>query len=110
MVSGGASRARVTSAVRTPMFWRTRGLIVTVDASPPASAYTGSSIMFMNGDLPGLSKRWPGTIGSCQYSTLRPVAGSTSPGFCGAPVFGAAGAPAVAASIAAGGASRRPSQ
>ncbi len=33
----------------------------------------------MKGDLPGLSKRWPGTIGSCQYSTRLPVCGSTSP-------------------------------
>lgn len=32
--------------------------------------------MFMKGDLPGLSKCWFGTIGSCQYSTFLPVFGS----------------------------------
>src|ERR1700754_1249723 len=37
--------------------------------------------MSINGDLPGLSKCWFGTIGSCQYSTLRALCGSTfSPG------------------------------
>jgi hypothetical protein len=30
----------------------------------------------MKGDIPGVSKCWFGTIGSCQYSTLRPVFGS----------------------------------
>ena len=32
--------------------------------------------MSMKGDLPGLSNFCPGTIGSCQYKTRRPVAGS----------------------------------
>jgi len=44
----------------------------------------------MNGLLPGLSKRWPGTIGSCQYSTRRPLASVS-----GAPAPGPAGAVAV---------------
>ena len=37
--------------------------------SPAASlsAYTGTSCMSINGDLPGLSNFWPGTMGSCQY-------------------------------------------
>jgi hypothetical protein len=36
--------------------------------------------MSMNGLLPGLSNRCPGTIGSCQYSTRRPLASeSTAP-------------------------------
>ena len=30
--------------------------------------------MSMKGDLPGLSNFGPGTIGSCQYSGLRPSA------------------------------------
>ena len=66
------------------MFCRTRELMVTVPSSVPLSAYIGTSIMSMNGDFPGLSNFWPGTIGSCQYSTFLPVAGSTSPAFCGA--------------------------
>ena len=43
-------------------------------ATPPAlasSAYFGTSCMSINGDLPGLSKCWSGTIGSYQYSGLR---------------------------------------
>ncbi|MDR8921254.1 hypothetical protein FEP56_06026 [Burkholderia multivorans] len=42
--------------------------------------------MSMNGDLPGLSKCWFGTIGSCQYSTFRPVFGSILPPGEAAPV------------------------
>ena len=77
----------MTSATRTPRFCWTRELMITVPASLalPPSAYIGTSCISMYGDLPGLSNFWPGTIGSCQYSTFLPVAGSTSPGFC-APV------------------------
>ncbi len=47
----------------------------------------------MKGDFPGLSKRWPGAIGSCQYNTFLPVAGSTSPAFNASPAgFAAIGA------------------
>ena len=46
-----------------------RGLMLTVPLSalpdpPAAPAYCGTSIMSMNGDLAGASKRLPGTIGS----------------------------------------------
>ena len=41
-----------------------RGLTVTLLPSPSLSAYTGTSIMSMNGDLAGLSNLFPGTIGS----------------------------------------------
>ncbi len=49
--------------------------------------------MSMNGDLPALSNLAPGTIGSCQYKTARPVLGST----LGAGAMGAAGAVAMGA-------------
>jgi hypothetical protein len=48
--------------------------------------------MSMNGLLPGLSKRWPGTIGSCQYSTRRPLASVATPAASLALVAAAAGA------------------
>ena len=41
-----------------------RGLTVTLLASVSLSAYTGTSIMSMNGDLAGLSNLFHGTIGS----------------------------------------------
>src|SRR4030095_16910604 len=61
--------------------------------------------MSMNGDLPGLSNLCPGTIGSCQYSTLRPDDASTPDDasifalaeistVCPDAVFAGAGAPA----------------
>ncbi len=58
--------------------------MLTVPSSFAESAYTGTSAMSMYGDFPGLSNFGPGVIGSCQYSTRRPVAGSISPGFWGA--------------------------
>ena len=42
------------------------GSMRTLAASPPSSAYLGTSSMSMKGDLPGLSKRCDGTIGSYQ--------------------------------------------
>src|SRR3546814_4325366 len=44
-----------------------------------SSAYLGTSCISMNGDLPGCSKRWSGTIGSYQYRTSRsPWAGAAA--------------------------------
>ena len=63
---------RVTVARRTPRFCDTLGSIFTAEASPPSSAYLGTSSMSMKGDLPGLSNFCMGTIGSYQYSTLGP--------------------------------------
>src|SRR3989344_3930717 len=40
-------------------------------SSAPSSAYLGTSAMYMEGDLPGLSNFCVGTMGSYQYSTLR---------------------------------------
>jgi len=60
----GASMPSVTSAVRTPRLSCIRGLTLTWFGLLAASAYTGTSIMSMNGDLPGLSNRVAGTIGS----------------------------------------------
>ncbi len=61
----GAIVPSLTTAVARPRFCCTRGLTVTVPVSlPPAPAYTGTSIMSMKGDLPGVSKRLPGTIAS----------------------------------------------
>ena len=73
-----SSRPRFTSIVRMPRFCRTPGAI----ATPPAltsSAYFGTISMPMEGDLPGLSKCWSGTIGSYQYSTLRSPEGGLVP-------------------------------
>ena len=54
-----------TSAVRSPRFCWMRGLMVMLLLSLPAPPpYTGTSIMSMKGDLAGLSKRFPGTMGS----------------------------------------------
>ena len=61
----GASIASTTSAVRTPRFCWMRGLTVTwLPSALLPSAYTGTSIMSMNGDLAGRSNLLPGTIGS----------------------------------------------
>ena len=60
----GDSVPSTTGAVRTPRFCWMRGLTVTLLPSPSLSAYTGTSIMSMNGDLAGLSNLFPGTIGS----------------------------------------------
>ena len=65
-----ASVPMSTGAVRMPTFCCTPDAMRTPDADV-TSAYLGTSCMSMNGDLPGLSKCWSGTIGSYQYSALR---------------------------------------
>ena len=62
-----SSEPCVTSAVRMPRFCTTRELIFTEPPSlpgPPSSPKTGTSIMSMKGDLPGLSNFCCGYIGS----------------------------------------------
>src|SRR3954468_2107529 len=72
----------VSSAVRTPRLCCTRGLMVTPASCAASSAYTGTSGMSMNGDLPGLSNFWPGTMGSCQYNIFLSVGEALASAFC----------------------------
>lgn len=69
-VCRSASRSP-TVASRTPRLCAIAGSMRTVVLFPDSSAYLGTSSMSMNGDLPGLSKRCCGNIGSYQYSASR---------------------------------------
>ena len=73
-----ASDPGLASAVRTPRFCTTLGLMLTVPSSLPSSPYFGTSIMSMKGDLPGFSNFCCGNIGSYQYSTLRSGCGAAA--------------------------------
>src|SRR3546814_5275889 len=61
-------RPRSTSTVRMPRFWRTPGAIE-MPVLLASSAYLGTSCISMNGDLPGCSKRWSGTIRSEEHTS-----------------------------------------
>ncbi len=59
--------SRVTSVRRRPRFCSTAGSMLTVATSGASPAYRGTRSISMNGDFPGSSKCWSGTIGSYQY-------------------------------------------